>query len=53
MMEKITIEVNGEQVELTEFPSVIITNTIKGMLKSLRGVDEIKSVVIKIENEEK
>ena len=45
---KIEIEINGEQVELTEFPSKIIINTILGMLKSLRGVDEIDTAEIKL-----
>ena len=34
---KIEIEVNGEEIELTEFPAKIIVNAILGMLKSLEG----------------
>ena len=45
-MKEISIKVNGKQIPLTEFPSDIIKNTIIGMLKSLKGVDE------KIENVE-
>ena len=45
-MEKIKIEVNGKAVKLTEFPAKIIMNAIIGMLKALRGVDEIENAVI-------
>jgi len=45
-MEEITIKVNGKKVPITEFPSEIIKNAIKGMLQSLKGVDEIKEVEI-------
>lgn len=44
--EKICIKINGKQVPLSEFPSDIIKNTICGMLKSLKDVDEIKDVEI-------
>jgi len=48
-MDKISVKVNGKTVQLTEFPTEIIKNTICGMLKSLKGVDEIKDVEIKFE----
>lgn len=48
-MENISIKVNGNEIPLTEFPIEIIKNTICGMLKSLKGVDEIKNVEIKFE----
>jgi len=48
-MEKISIKVNGKQIPLTDFPADIIRNTITGMLKSLKGVKEIKKVEISIE----
>jgi molybdopterin-guanine dinucleotide biosynthesis protein B len=48
-MEKISIKVNGKQIPLTEFPADFIKNTITGMLKSLKGVKEIKKVEINIE----
>ncbi len=47
-MEKISIKVNGKQIPLTEFPAEFIINTITGMLKSLKGVKEIKNVQINI-----
>ena len=43
------IKVNGKEVFLSEFPTEIIENAIIGMLKSLKGVNEIKSVEIKFE----
>lgn len=45
-MEDISIKVNGKQIRLTEFPSKFIKNTICGMLKALKGVDEIEDVEI-------
>jgi len=48
-MEKISIKVNGKQIPLTEFPSDFIRNTIIGMLKSLKGVKDIKKVEIYIQ----
>ena len=42
----ITVKVNGEEVPLSEFPSEFIKQTIIGMLKSLKGVDEIHEVDI-------
>ena len=46
-MKEISIKVNGKQIPITEFPSHIIKNTICGMLKSLKNIDEIKNVEIK------
>ncbi len=46
-MDNISIKVNGKPIHLTDFPTEIIKNTICGMLKSLKGVDEIKYVEIK------
>ena len=48
-MTNISIEINGKIIPLTDFPAKIIANTIIGMLKSLRNVEEIESVVIKLE----
>jgi len=50
-MEKIEVEVNGEAIELSGFPAKIIMNAIIGMLKSLRGVDEIEKAVIRLGND--
>jgi molybdopterin-guanine dinucleotide biosynthesis protein B len=48
-MGKVSIKVNGRNIPLTEFPGEIVKNTICGMLKSLKGVDEIKNFEIKFE----
>ena len=45
-MKEIKLKVNGKDIALTEFPKDFIINTICGMLKSLKGVDEIKDVEI-------
>ena len=49
-MDDLTIKVNGKQIPLTEFPTEIVKNTICGMLRSLKGVDEIKEVEISFTN---
>ena len=48
-MEEISVKVNDQEIYLTEFPTEFIKNTICGMLKSLKSVDEIKKVEIKFE----
>ena len=48
-MKKISIKINGKQIPISEFPSDIIKNTICGMIKSLKGVNEIKTVEIRFE----
>lgn len=45
-MDDLIIKVNGKKILLTEFPTEIIKNTICGMLKSLKGVEEINKVEI-------
>jgi hypothetical protein len=49
---KITINVNGKGIELTEFPARIILNVILGILQSLRGVDEVYSAEITLSSED-
>ena len=49
IMKKISIKVNGKQIPLTEFPAKFIKNTISGMLKSLKCIDDIKKVEINFE----
>jgi len=48
-MDNISIKVNGKSIYLTDFPTEFIISTVCGMLKSLKGVDEIKDVEIKFE----
>ena len=45
-MKEISVKVNGKDIPLTEFPQEFIIETICGMIKSLKGVDEIKDVKI-------
>jgi osmotically-inducible protein OsmY len=47
-MYQITIKVNGEEVYLTGYPSEIISEVILTMLKTLKGVEEIKNALIEI-----
>ena len=49
-MSDVSIKVNGKDIPLTGFPEEFIANTIIGMISSLKGVDEIKDVEIKIMN---
>jgi len=49
-MSEIIVRVNGKNIPLSEFPAEFIKNSIYGMLKTLKGVDEIKTVEIKIKN---
>ncbi|DAC72685.1 MAG TPA: molybdopterin-guanine dinucleotide biosynthesis protein B [Thermoplasmata archaeon] len=42
------ITVNGKNVPLTEFPEQIITNTIIGMLGSLKGIQHIDEITIQL-----
>lgn len=50
-MEKTCLKVNGKEIPLSEFPGDMIKNTICGMLNSLKGVDNIRTVEIYFENE--
>ena len=45
-MSKLKIKVNDKNIPLTEFPENFIQNTLFGMLKSLKGVDEIENFEI-------
>lgn len=45
-VQKLRITVNGKNVPLTEFPESFITNTLEGMLRSLKGVDRVDTLTI-------
>jgi molybdopterin-guanine dinucleotide biosynthesis protein MobB len=47
-VQKLRITINGKEIPLTEFPEEFITNTLEGMLRSLKGVDRIDSVNIQL-----
>jgi molybdopterin-guanine dinucleotide biosynthesis protein B len=46
--QKLRITVNGKKIPLTEFPEEFITNTLEGMLRSLKGVDQINTISIQL-----
>ena len=47
-LQRLCITVNGINIPLTDFPEQIITNTIVGMLGSLKDVQNIKEVTIQL-----
>ena len=42
------LEVNGEHVSLGPFTKQILANTVRGLVSSLKGIDEIKTVTVSI-----
>jgi len=49
----VSLRVEGKTIPLSPFVKSFLTNTIKGMLSSLKGCDTAKHVEIRIEDEEK
>jgi len=47
--ERVAMCVNGEKVELTAFPRRLVKGTVLAMVSSFKGVDEIKSLKINLE----
>ena len=45
---KIELVINGKEIETNDFVEEIIHNTVLGMVKSLRGVDKVKTLSLKI-----
>ena len=45
---KVDLTINGEKVELNSFVDCFISHTVVGMVKSLRGVDKIETLDLKI-----
>ncbi len=53
---RVELLIDGEEVSLGRFPSQLIESTMKGMMSSLKGVEEmgeIKEIELKISEEEK
>jgi len=45
---RVELKVNGEEIELNPFTKGIICSCVTGLLKPLRGVDEIKDIALVI-----
>ncbi len=52
---KVNLTINGNDIELNQFTDDIIKETILGLLKAIKtseyGVDEVKKVEIRIDND--
>ena len=44
----VELEVNGKEIELNSFAQNIISQTVIGMAKSLRGIGDVKTIILKI-----
>ncbi|MHC4288408.1 MAG: hypothetical protein ACYSUS_01635 [Planctomycetota bacterium] len=44
----VELEVNGQKIELNMFVEGFMSQTVIGMVKSLRGVDNIETIELKI-----
>ncbi len=42
------LEVNGKEIELNNFVENFISHTVIGMVKSLRGIDNVETVNLKV-----
>jgi len=47
------LKVNGKKVELNNFVQNFFSETVIGMIKSLRGVDVIETIELKISKKRK
>ena len=47
------LTINGEKIELNGFVETFISQTVLGMVKSLRGVDNIETIDLKISKKAK
>jgi len=50
---RVELEVNGKEVELNSFVQNFISETVIGMVKSLRSVGEIDTVSLKVSRKAK
>jgi hypothetical protein len=50
---RIELKINGEEIPLNDFVQRFITGTLCGMLRSLRGVDDIRVVNLTLTSEPK
>ena len=49
----VELTVNGEKIELNNFVRSFILETVLGMVKSLRGVDEVESLKLELSKQAK
>jgi hypothetical protein len=42
------LEVNGEEIELNNFVENFISHTVIGMVKSLRGIENVETISLKV-----
>ncbi|MHC4690793.1 MAG: hypothetical protein ACYS5F_14350 [Planctomycetota bacterium] len=49
----VELNVNGEKIELNNFVRSFILETVLGMVKSLRGVDEVESLKLELSKQTK
>jgi hypothetical protein len=47
----VELKVNGEDVALNDFVKGFVSETLTGMVKSLRGVGEVKTISLEISKE--
>ena len=45
---QVELEINGKEIELNNFVESFISQTVIGMVKSLRGVDDIETINLKV-----
>jgi hypothetical protein len=45
---EVVLKVNGQAIELNDFVDNFISQTVAGMIKSLRGVGDIDAIDLKI-----
>ncbi len=49
----VLLEIQGERIPLSTFPAEMLKGGIEGMLRSLKGVESLNDVVIKLDQEER
>ena len=50
---QVQLKVNGKEIELNNFAQNFISQTVTGMVKSLRGVGEVETISLKISKKAK
>ncbi len=49
----VVLEIQGERIPLSSFPAKMLKGGIEGMLRSLKGVESLDDVIIKLNQEER